>query len=113
MQAMSIDPTVVLFIITVINSVASFLLWLRKPGQDATAAIATFRTAVAETDGVLKGRLDVLEERVRHMPTSDELSQLEGQLGAIKAEMGGMKDLVQSTRSGVNRIEEFLRNSSR
>lgn len=112
-QSLSVDPTLVLFAITVINSIANFLLWLRKPGQDAGAAIAAFRTAVAETDGVLKGRLDVLEERVKHMPTSDELREVEGQLGAIKAEMGGIRDTVQSTRAGVVRIEEFLRNEKR
>lgn len=84
-------------------------LRLRKPGQDAAEQLVRFKAAAAETDGVLKGRLDVLEERVKHMPTTEELREVEGQLSAIKAEMGGLKDAVQSTRSGVIRIEEFLR----
>jgi hypothetical protein len=109
--SMNVDPSLVLFVLTLGNTLAAVLLWLRKPGQDASAEIVKFKTSVAETDGVLKGRLDVLEERVKHMPTSDELREVEGQLGAMRAQIGGVVDTVQSTRSAVIRIEEFLRNS--
>lgn len=97
------------FWLQVVQVLAIVALWLRKPGQDAAEQLVQFKANVAEADGVLKGRLDVLEERVRHMPTTEELREVEGQLGAIKAEMGGLKDAVQSTRNGVIRIEEFLR----
>lgn len=108
LQTFPIDPALVLFLITLTNSVAAFLLWMRKPGQDASAEIDRFKASSAAANGALSGRMDVLEERVKHMPTSDELRELEGQLVGIKAEMGSLKDAVTATRSGVARIENWL-----
>jgi uncharacterized coiled-coil protein SlyX len=96
-----IDQSWVLFLITVGNSVASLLLWLRKPGQDASAEITRFKAASAEADGVLKGRLDVLEERVSHMPTSKELDNLSNQLAGLIQQM-------KPLRQSLDRVENYL-----
>lgn len=110
MQALSIDPTLVLFLITVVNSLANVLLWLRKPGQDATAEIAKFKTSAAEADGVLKGRLDVLEERVSHMPTSEELANLKGEMHGLSAQLTSLNNQMLPLRQSLDRVETFLLN---
>lgn len=74
------------------------LLWLRKPGEDAKTNMAA-----------LGGRVDVFEERMKHMPTSDELTEVEGTVRAMHAKLEGMADAVKTTRNGVQRIEDFLR----
>ncbi|MEY2688198.1 MAG: hypothetical protein RL375_2396 [Pseudomonadota bacterium] len=95
----------------VVQAAAIVALWLRKPGETAGEAVIVLRQDVARDAGALKGRIDVLEERVRHMPTTEELRKVEGELLAIKAQINGLEDDVKSTRSGVARIEDFLRNS--
>lgn len=73
-------------------------LWLRKPGEQAGEKVVA-----------MEARVGVIEERIRHMPTADELTELEGTVKAIDAKLGGMDDAVKTTRSAVVRIEEFLR----
>lgn len=103
-----VDPTVILFVITLINSVAAFLLWLRKPGQDASTEIAAFKSAAAEVAGGFKGRLDVLEERVAHMPTDEELAHLKGEMHGLSAQLSGMSEQMLPVRQALDRIQHYL-----
>lgn len=83
---------------TVVQTLAIVALWLRKPGENAREAVAQ-----------LRGRVDVIEERVKHMPTSEELRELEGQLSGIRERLSGLDDTAKNTRAAVQRIEDFLR----
>lgn len=87
------------FFLDVAQTVAVVALWLRKPGQDAAQSVAT-----------LKGRVDVLEERINHMPNSDELSALEGDVKSIKALLLGQAESQVTMRKSVSRIEDYLLN---
>lgn len=107
----AIEPTHVLFALTILNAVVSAVLWMRKPGEDAGQAVSGLRTEVREAIAGVKGRVDVMEERVRHMPTSEELRELEGQLSGIRERLTGLDDTAKNTRAAVQRIEDFLRQS--
>ncbi len=96
----SLDFTDPRFWLDVAQMVAIAALWLRKPGEDATARV-----------GKLEGQLQVIEERIRHMPTADELTELEGTVKSIAAQLDAMQDNVKNTRAAVQRIEDFLRNN--
>lgn len=93
------------------NTVGVVALWLRKPGEAAGEQVQALRNAVNEALALLKGRVDVIEERVRHMPTSEELRELEGQLSGIRERLSGLDDTAKNTRAAVQRIEDFLRQS--
>lgn len=81
------------------QTVALVVIWLRKPGQDAAVAVDH-----------MKGRVDVLEERIKHMPTTDELTELEGTVKAIKATLEGMATSHESVRTTLIRVENYLLN---
>lgn len=83
-----------------VQLLALLLLWVRKPGENALQVLPN-----------LDSRLQVLEERVRHMPTADELTELEGTVKAIQAQLGGMQETAKATREAVTRIEIFLRDN--
>lgn len=88
------------FLLSVGQTIAIVLLWLRKPGQDAMQRVE-----------YVDGRVDVIEERLKHMPSTDDLTELEGTVRAISAQIGGMEDTVKTTRNTVQRIEDFLRSN--
>jgi hypothetical protein len=88
------------FIWNVALSIVTLTLWLRKPGEDAGKKIAELQT-----------RQDVMDERMKHVPTVTDLNELENRLGALLARMEGMVDKVSSTSNAVQRIEDFLRQS--
>jgi ElaB/YqjD/DUF883 family membrane-anchored ribosome-binding protein len=103
----------VLFALTLGNLVANIALWLRKPGEDAGQAVQTLRSETRESISSLRGRADVMEERVKHMPTTDELTELEGQFSAIRERLVGLDDTTKNTRAAVQRIEDYLRRSGK
>ena len=73
-------------------------LFLRKPGVDAGAALAA-----------LAGRVDVIEAQLKHMPNSDELTELEGTVKAVHAQLIALKERMELTGDALVRIEIFLR----
>lgn len=79
------------------QTIAVVWLWLRKPGQEAGVKV-----------DAVEGRVDVLEERIRHMPTTNELTELEGTVNAIKATLDGMQQSQDVQRATLARIESYL-----
>ena len=94
----SIDFANPSFWLDVAQTLAVVVLWLRKPGEDAGAKVIA-----------LNGRVDVMEERVKHMPTAEKLSELESEVSGIGAQLRGIEDTAKTTRATVQRIEDFLR----
>lgn len=79
------------------QTVAVVALWLRRPGQEAGHKVVA-----------VEGRVDVLEERIKHMPTTTELTELEGTVNAIKATLDGMQQSQDVQRATLVRIENYL-----
>lgn len=86
-------------------------VWLRKPGEDAGAAVKALKESVDEELSTVNTRLATLDERVRHMPTSDELAELEGTVKAVSAQIDGLREGVKTMRIQLNRIEEYIMNA--
>lgn len=89
-------------LLQVANAVGLVVLWLRKPGEDAGQK--------AEAVG---SRVNLLEERLKHMPTSDELTELEGTVKEVKATLEAMKEQQELARRTLARIEDYLLNNAR
>ena len=90
------------------NAGLTLTLWLRKPGADAGAAVRALEADQRVKHGELNNRVITLEERVRHMPTSDELSELEGTVRAINERTEGLAEAIGTVRTTLNGIETFL-----
>lgn len=80
------------------QSVVILLLWLRKPGEDAGHRITA-----------LDSRVNVIQERLAHVPQNTDIAELEGSLKATIAQFEAIRDQVNITRQTVQRIEDFLR----
>lgn len=91
----------------------TLVVWLRKPGADASVAVAALEADQRVRHHALNDRVTTLEERVRHMPTSDELSDLEGTVKAINERTEGLAEAVTTIRASLARIESFLLHSKK
>ena len=97
---MTLDFTDPRFWLDGVQTLVIAALWLRKTGEDA-----------GEKLKALSARIDVLDERVKHMPTSDELTELKGEVKALEARMELLQETAKGTRDAVIRIETFLRDN--
>lgn len=84
--------------------------WLRKPGEDARTALQTHITT--EHAG-LREKVSTMEERIKHMPTSNELSDLEGTVKAISAQMTAMSASVAAVHASQKLVEQYLLNAKK
>ena len=86
------------FLLDLAQTLVIVILWLRKPGADAAAAVTSMRE-----------RLGLVEERIKHMPTSEELAELEGSVRTINERTAGMNEAMNAMRGQLSRIDDFLR----
>ncbi len=95
-------------------------MWLRKPGLDAAAGLKgmeeEFRDALkrerAETERELRShalKLADIQAHMEHMPSSEEMAELRGQVNGISERLAGVSVLVKQTHDSVESISRFLR----
>ncbi len=89
------------------------VIWLRKPGEDASAAVVALRSEVLGLHGAMNLRQATMEERLRHMPNSEELAELEGTVKTIAAQNANQSERLSVMGNQLNRIENFLLNHKR
>lgn len=86
----------------------SLSVWLRKPGESAVKAVEQLESEMGERLASFSSRVVVLEERLRHMPTSEELAQLAGSVQAIQARVDAIASRGELQSTQLARIEQYL-----
>ena len=89
----------------------SIVVWLRKPGEDASHAVKELRDELSSELGQAKDRLTAIETEIQHMPTSEELAQLEGTVKQINERTAAQSEQMKALAAAVSRIETFLLNN--
>lgn len=84
--------------------------WLRKPGEDAKTAL---QSHISTEHAGLREKVSTMEERIKHMPTSDELSELEGTVKAIRAQIEAISTSLAAVHSSQKLVETYLLNSKK
>lgn len=85
-------------------------VWLRKPGEDAGKAVEALRTDYTNRSQAVDTHLATIDERLRHMPNSEELAELEGTVKAISEKVSGISVGMERQTTQLDRIENFLLN---
>lgn len=94
---MTIDLSNASLWLSILNTLAVIVVWLRKPGEDAGKALVEVRS-----------RLDVIDEKLRHVPTENELGQVETDVAAIRAVVDSLVEAIKRTDGSTRRIEDYL-----
>lgn len=91
--------------------------YLRTKDKDNADAIRRVAAEVAgnaaragENYQALSLRLATVEERLKHMPTSDEMAQIEGDVSEVRAKVDGIEDLLKRVEHQTNLIHQHLLN---
>jgi predicted nucleic acid-binding Zn-ribbon protein len=91
-----------------LSGLLSIAVWLRKPGEDAGKAVDVLRREMAEEFAELGHRVTVVEERIKHVPTTSEMAELDGTVRAISMQNSGLAEAIGTMRTQLNRIETYL-----
>lgn len=92
------------------NAGLTVIVWLRKPGEEAGMAVEKLRQEHADEYGQVNNRLTAIETEIQHMPTSEELAQLEGTVKQINERTAAQSEQLKTMSATVSRIETYLLN---
>lgn len=108
-MALDIDPFKLTTAVNVaVTAVIAFVLWLRKPGEDAGRAVHGLREEILQLHHDMDRRMVTLEERVKHMPSTEELREVEGAVKQVDARVQAQGERIGSMHAAVSRIEQHL-----
>lgn len=99
---------IVQLVLTLCAMAMSVAAWLRKPGEDAKESLAKHVTV---EHAALREKVSTMEERLKHMPTSDELADLEGNVKRLSGQLEALLETMRSLQNSQRRIEDYLLNS--
>jgi hypothetical protein len=109
MPAISTDLKDWLLILNLlVSALLSVAVWLRKPGEDAVKAVDQLRREMADEFADMGHRVTVVEERIKHVPTTSEMAELDGTVRAISMQNAGLAEAIGTMRTQLNRIETYL-----
>ena len=90
------------------NAGLTIAMWLRKPGQDAGAAVAKLRAEHGGELAAVNLQLVQIKTELKHMPNREEMAQLEGTVSMIDERTKGMAENMARVSVQLNRIETYL-----
>lgn len=113
-----------LMAVSVATTVLSIVVWLRRPGEEAGRAATKLRELldqkITELRDLLSAEVSELrivqeraDERMKHVPTRDEVSELSGDMKAVKAQMDAVINTQTTSTMALGRIETWLINRSK
>jgi hypothetical protein len=85
------------FLFDLVQTLVIAVLWFRQFEKSHDSHVDDIDT-----------QLEVLREKISHMPLRDELTRLEGSVAAIQTSIDAMRESGAVTRATVTRIEAFL-----
>lgn len=90
-------------------------MWLRKPGADAATAVALMQQAITRQDqynatamSELRAKNDLLEERVKHLPTHGDIRALVDDVADMKGQVTAVSEGQHRQQRVLERIEDWL-----
>jgi predicted nucleic acid-binding Zn-ribbon protein len=94
--------------LVVLTGINTAVVWLRRPGEEAKQSIQSLGHRIDDELGELTSRLAVVEQRMAHMPTDEELATLRGDVQQVKAVVEGQRDLLKRVEHQQTLILEQL-----
>jgi hypothetical protein len=103
------DPRLWLEIaVLVVSGINTAVVWLRRPGEEAKRSINSLGERIDFELVHLSTRVQLVEQRMQHMPTDEELATLRGDVQQVMAVVNGQRDLLKRVEHQQTLILEQL-----
>lgn len=86
----------------------TLVVWLRKPGEDASVAVDQLGSDLKRSIAAHAERLAEIETHMEHMPSSEELAKLAGTVMEINARSEHQGEQLRTVSAALTRIETYL-----
>ncbi len=84
--------------------------WLVTGAIGIYAWLAQRQSANAQEVHELTLRVNTLEEQMRHLPDSELINELAGDMKAVQAELKGIKESLAPLHRSIERVNDYLLN---
>lgn len=91
-------------IVSVIGFIVTILLWMARKEFATNSAVGA---AMARANDA-HHRIDLIEERMKSLPTGEDIKALGSEISSMATEMRENRVRVETAVLGVKRIEDFL-----
>ncbi|MBI1495387.1 DUF2730 family protein [Halocynthiibacter styelae] len=81
-------------------------------GSSGSGVAASEFSALSSQVREMDQRLGVVEQDLRHLPTREELHEVEVNIARLMERMSGLEQITTSTNRAVGRIEDFMIDAS-
>ncbi len=109
---LDLSPSQALTALSIVWNIGlTVIVWLRKPGEDAGAAVAQLGAELKRDIATHSARLAEIETHMEHMPSSEELAKLEGTVMEINARTEAQSEQLRTVSAALTRIETYLLNN--
>ena len=106
---LDLSPSQALTALSIVWNIGlTVIVWLRKPGEDAGAAVAQLGSELKKDISAHSARLAEIETHMEHMPSSEELAKLAGTVMEINARSEAQGEQLRTVSAALTRIETYL-----
>lgn len=111
---MNIDFDLAKFMVTTLVSIGAIIYtWIATKDKDNSQHIKAVEEALGKSIATHSSRLDKIETALMHIPTQDELAELQGDMKAVKEAQQSMRTEIETMRKSVDRILDYLLNKDK
>lgn len=82
--------------------------WIATSDKDNSQHIKAVEEAMTRKIVEHSSRLDRVETSLEHIPTQQELAELQGDMKSVKTAQDAIREDFRTVRQSLNRIEDFL-----
>jgi len=90
---------------------AAIYTWIATQDKDNSQHIKAVETALSKALAEHASRLDKVETALTYMPSKDDMSELKGDVKALKESQIGVRSELSGIKASVDRMNEYLLNN--
>lgn len=90
---------------------AAIYTWIATQDKDNSQHIKAVETALGNVLAEHASRLDKVETALTYMPSKDDMSELKGDMKALRESQRGVRSELAGMKASVDRMNEYLLNN--
>jgi hypothetical protein len=89
----------------ILSTTSLIVTWVKSPGEKVAKKLDEFADGLKKHDR----RIQAVEDEMKHLPTSDEFSELKVCMAEVKGDVERVQEMVTWLKSTVQSMDNYLR----